>query len=617
MHLRRFALLLLPLLAWCGQLTPELAIRTRAISELEFSPDGKRLAFTLREPPSGRTQASHIWVFERDSNELRQWTNSAKTESSPRWSPDGRTLAFRSDREEGSQIWLMSTRGGEAWKLTKAKNAVRAFRWSPDGKRIAFLAADPKTDAEDKKEKEFDDARVIDRDDKPARLWTVDVATGAVRAETKDPWTVREFDWLPDGKRVLVVATDQPAVDKYTERIFTLALETGTMSEVAAPRGPFGRIRVAPGGAKFAFTGSRVDGPSEHDLFVCPLDRRPANVTGSLKDRPVSGFEWLPDGELAVLFNQGFRNELEKLPRIEGLDITSFTAGRGGAFAAVAGAASVPEELYVDGKRVSHFNDEIAAAGLVKPEIFVYKSFDGTPIEAALFRPAVADGKPLPLIVNVHGGPTGAWTNRFDALTQLMVARGFAVLLPNIRGSSGYGHKFIEANRADWGGGDFKDVMAGADEMVRRKVADPERLGIGGWSYGGYMAAWAITQTNRFKAAVAGAGLSDLAAEFGTERGPMYDEWFFGVPYENLAEFQESSPITYVKNAKTPTLILQGEADETDPISQSQILYRGLKRYNVPSEFVVYPREGHGLREEKHVLDRYRRTLDWFTKYLR
>jgi dipeptidyl aminopeptidase/acylaminoacyl peptidase len=615
MRSRRFAFLFLPLLA-SAQLKPELAIRTRSISELEFSPDGKRLAFTLREPPSGRTQASHIWVYDRDSNELRQWTHSPKTESSPHWSPDGRMLAFRSDREEGSQIWLLSTQGGEAWKLTKAKNSVRAFRWSPDGSRIAFIANDPKSDAEEKKEKDFDDARVIDRDDKPARLWTVDVASGAVRAETKDPWAVRDFDWLPGGKRVLIVATDQPAVEKYTERIFALALDTGAMSEVLAPRGPFGRIRVAPGGTKFAFIGSRVDGPSEHDLFVCPLDGKPVNVTGPTKDRPVSGFEWLSNGEPAVLFNEGFRSELANFPRIEGVDVISFAVSKTGTFAAVAGAASIPEELYVDGKRASHFNDEVAAAGLVKPEIIQYRSFDGTPIEAALFRPPGSEGKLLPLIVHVHGGPTGAWTNRFEPLTQMLVARGFAVLLPNIRGSSGYGHKFIEANRADWGGGDFKDVMAGVDEMIRRKVADPERLGIGGWSYGGYMSAWAVTQTNRFKAAVAGAGLSDLAAEFGTENGPMYDEWFFGVPYENLAVFQKCSPITYVKNAKTPTLILQGEADTTDPISQSQIFYRALKHYNVTSEFVVYPREPHGLREEKHILDRYRRTLDWFTKYV-
>jgi dipeptidyl aminopeptidase/acylaminoacyl peptidase len=172
-------------------------------------------------------------------------------------------------------------------------------------------------------------------------------------------------------------------------------------------------------------------------------------------------------------------------------------------------------------------------------------------------------------------------------------------------------------NRADWGGGDFKDVMAGVDWAVAGGLADPERLGIGGWSYGGYMAAWAVTQTTRFKAAVSGAPVIDMASEFGTEVGPAYDEWFYGTPYEKLEGFVKSSPITFVKQAKTPTLLLQGEDDETDPIGQSQQFYRGLKRYGVEAELVVYPREPHGLREEKHLLDRLNRILAWYDKYLR
>jgi dipeptidyl aminopeptidase/acylaminoacyl peptidase len=172
-------------------------------------------------------------------------------------------------------------------------------------------------------------------------------------------------------------------------------------------------------------------------------------------------------------------------------------------------------------------------------------------------------------------------------------------------------------NRADWGGGDFKDVMAGVDAMIARGVADPNRLGIGGWSYGGYMAAWAVTQTTRFKAAVSGAPVIDMASEFGTEGGSQYDEWFYGTPYEKLDGFIRSSPITFVKNVRTPTLLLQGDADETDPIGQSQQFYRGLKRYNVDAELVVYPREPHGLREEKHLIDRLNRVVAWFDKYIR
>jgi dipeptidyl aminopeptidase/acylaminoacyl peptidase len=168
----------------------------------------------------------------------------------------------------------------------------------------------------------------------------------------------------------------------------------------------------------------------------------------------------------------------------------------------------------------------------------------------------------------IHGGPTGAWQDSIESWGQLLAARGFAIFYPNIRGSTGYGHKFVEMNRADWGGGDYKDAMAGVDYLITQGIADPQRLGIGGWSYGGYMSEWAITQTTRFKAAVSGAGLSNLASEFGTEAGSSYDQWFFGVPYENLDGFMKSSPIKYLKNAKTPTLILQGEADRTDPIGR-------------------------------------------------
>jgi dipeptidyl aminopeptidase/acylaminoacyl peptidase len=255
---------------------------------------------------------------------------------------------------------------------------------------------------------------------------------------------------------------------------------------------------------------------------------------------------------------------------------------------------------------------------VIAPESVRYASFDGKEIEGEILRPASwTAGRRLPLVALVHGGPTGAWRDRFESWGQLLAARGFVVFYPNPRGSSGYGNAFLESNRADWGGGDFKDIMAGVDALVKRGLADPDHLGIGGWSYGGYMAAWAITQTPRFKAAVAGAGLSDLASEFGTEQGSAYDEWFYGLPYEHLDRFQKSSPITHIKNAKTPTLILQGEADATDPVGQSQQLYHALKRYGVPAELVIYPREGHGLREEKHLLDRLNRVVSWYEKYLK
>src|SRR5207244_4042278 len=268
-------------------------------------------------------------------------------------------------------------------------------------------------------------------------------------------------------------------------------------------------------------------------------------------------------------------------------------------------------------RSVSHFNQALAQLPLAQPEFLRYRTFDGRQIEAALLRPPGAEaGTKLPTIFLIHGGPTGNWSDEYEPWPQLLANAGYAVLCPNIRGSTGYGYDFMVLNRGDWGGADFKDVMAGVDYLIAQGIADPQRLGVAGWSYGGYMAEWAITQTSRFKAAVSGAGMSDLASEFSTEVHPAYDEWFYGLPYEKPDGFRHSSPLTYIKNAHTPTLILQGDADVIDPLGQSQALYRALKRYGVETELVVYPRERHGLKEEKHLVDRLYRIVAWFEKYL-
>ncbi|MCP5046032.1 MAG: S9 family peptidase, partial [bacterium] len=233
-------------------------------------------------------------------------------------------------------------------------------------------------------------------------------------------------------------------------------------------------------------------------------------------------------------------------------------------------------------RQVTHFHQKWDATAFIQPQELRYKSFDGTEIEAFLFKPGNSKpGTPLPLVVLVHGGPDGRFTHRFLTWSQFMASRGLAVLCPNIRGSTGYGYNFMSKNRYDWGGGDFKDVMAGVDFLIKKGIAHPERLGICGWSYGGYMSAWAVTQTHRFKAAVSGAPMTDLAFEYGAEISSInaYDTWYLGTPYENLDDFIKMSPITYVKNVRTPTLILCGENDLIDPVEQCKQFYRGLKRY--------------------------------------
>jgi dipeptidyl aminopeptidase/acylaminoacyl peptidase len=301
----------------------------------------------------------------------------------------------------------------------------------------------------------------------------------------------------------------------------------------------------------------------------------------------------------------------------------SFAIAPSGMIAFVGESATAPPEVYLasangPAERVTNVNSSWDAVILSKPSFFHYRSFDGLEIEGELLKPLDYSGSgAMPLVVLVHGGPTGAWSDNIDSWGQLLATHGFAVAYFNIRGSTGYGEKFVEMNRADWGGADFKDVMAGVDYLVKQGVADPNRLGIGGWSYGGYMAEWAITQTNRFKAAVSGAGMVDLIAEFETENGPSYDKWFWGLPYNNSEDMLKHSPYLYLKNAHTPILILQGQADTTDPLGQSTGLYRGLKFYGAPAELVEYPRENHGFHEEKHELDRLNRIVAWYQEYLK
>jgi dipeptidyl aminopeptidase/acylaminoacyl peptidase len=629
------ALLILICVAGFAQIKPEQTLNRRSISELRFSPDGGRIAFSVSEPPKGTTRSRHIWILEVGKREVRQFTNSAKSEFAPRWSPDGRRLAFLSDREETTQIYLLPTDGGEAIRLTEGKNAVRAFEWSPDGKQIALIAPEPKSEAEEKKEKDKDDARVVDRDDKRSRLWLIDIETKKVRQLTAGNWQIQEAKWSPQGDRLIVSATDHPEIDRDTNRIFSIAISDGQMKQIAAPRGPFAQLSISPDGNAVAYLAARVDGPSPHDLYLQSLAGGPArNLTSDSVDRPIAGFVWRADGSVLALAVNGFRTQFyaitsegkaEALPEFKvnpgSFDVTAKAI----AFAGETAVQAPEVWLSIEGatqpaaaEAVTHLNESWKQIVLIKPEFLRYKSFDGTEIEAALLKPAGYQiGTKVPLVVIVHGGPTSRWADSFQSWGQLLAARGYAVLYPNVRGSTGYGHRFLEMNRADWGGGDFKDLMAGVDFLIARGIADPDRLGIAGWSYGGYMASWAITQTNRFKAAMTGAGLSDLASEFGTEDGSTYDEWFFGTPYEKPQGFVNSSPITFIKHARTPTLILQGEADVTDPIGQSQQLYRGLKRYGVETQFVLYPREGHGFREEKHQLDVLNRIVNWFEAHLK
>ena len=612
-------------------LSPEAFLELRALQDPQFSPDGSKVAFVVSDPLKGEKRTRHIWLYDKASNTGRQITYSEMSETSPRWSPDGKKLAFLSNRGDNQQIYILSLSGGEGVVVTKAKADVSSIAWSPDGQAIAFLSPDPKSEAEEKREKDKEDARVVDKDKKHARLRVLELAKQEARALTEPNWEIKDLVWLPDGQSIVVSATNRPASDHNTERIYLVNVKDGKRNELLAPRGPFNAIRVSPDGAVVSFVGCREDGPQPHDLFLLPVRGGAArNLTGASLDRRILNYHWANDGSIVAEYAEGFRNrfvgynsegEKKESPELP-INPGPFGVAPSGEIAFVGETSTAPQELWLrnaSGKaeQIIHINANWQDHALVAPEFYKYKSFDSVEIEAALLKPAGYDGKAkLPLVVLVHGGPTGNWEDRIDPWGQLLVARGYAVFYPNVRGSIGYGQKFVEMNRADWGGGDFKDVMMGVDDLIAKGIADPDRLGIGGWSYGGYMAEWAVTQTTRFKAAVSGAGMANLISEFGTEEHPSYDEWFWGVPYEKPEGFLNSSPFVYLKNAKTPTLILQGEADTVDPQGQSQELYRGLKWYGVDVELVLYPREPHGFQEAKHRVDMQNRMLNWVGKYL-
>jgi dipeptidyl aminopeptidase/acylaminoacyl peptidase len=630
--------------AWIGQgsypaapqqpLTPERTLTRWSISDLHLSPDGNRLAMVVSEPASPSGQRRNIWIYRFEDHSLRPFTSSVKSDSHPRWSPDGRALAFLSNREGPSQVFLIPLDGGEARPLTESKTGITSFEWAPDGQRIVLETTAPRTEEEEQKEKEKDDARIVGRPEERTLLLILDVASKTCRTLVQGAWRIGDYAWMPDGVSLILSATDHPQRELFTDKIYRVSTTDGKMSLFASPPGPFGNLEVSPDGRYLSFECSRGDGPEAHDLFIQPITGGPAvNLTARSIDRPVGSYIWESAERLLLTAATGFSNtfftvtldgKAEKSGWTPALQVGAFARGKNG-LAFIGESATEAPELWIapaagSSERVSHFNKAWDDVRLLRPEIVRYASFDGTEIEAALLKPENArPGSKLPAVILIHGGPTGAWTNRFDAWGQLLATHGFVVLSPNIRGSVGYGWDFMVANRFDWGGGDFKDVMAGADWLVGQGIADRDRIGIGGWSYGGYMAAWAVTQTTYFKASVSGAPMTDLALEYGAEDAGInsYDTWFMGNPYENLPLFTGHSPVTFVKQVKTPTLLLCGEEDSTDPVEQCYQFHRGLRRFGVDTELVVYPREGHGIREEKHRIDVLDRVVGWFEKYLK
>jgi dipeptidyl aminopeptidase/acylaminoacyl peptidase len=636
------------------------------VAEPAVSPDGSEVLFSVAaweaggSDDSGKMEwASHVYRVAVGGGEPSRLTFGEKGETAPAWSPDGEWMSFLAARADGPsseepkrQVWLLRASGGEAFRLTGAKEGVDAYRWSPDGSRIAFTTRDAYSEEEERKRKRGDDPAVYESDSRMNHLWTIDVDNRQAVPRTRgSAFTVKgDPSFSPDGSRIAFTASPTLWLRDGRDDVYVLTLEGDKVEKITSNLGQDESPVFSPDGETIAFLTTPNDAEPLPDGTQIP-DLRNARLalydvsTRTLRDLADAAFDRIPDaprwapGGDRLLFTVGDRAYREVyayelasrryLKLTNGALATLGNLSRDGAVAALTlESAASPVDIFVSGpdfkqpKRLTALNPQVETLALGASEVVTWKSTEGYEVEGVLVKPVGYErGKRYPLLVVPHGGPTGAHFNyfrvRYGDGGQHWAGQGWAVLYPNPRGSTNYGEEFMRGNLADWGGGDYRDIMTGVDAMVSAGVADPEKLAIQGWSYGGYMTCWTVSQTTRFKAAMIGAGLTNLVSMYGTNDVPNYLGSFFNGTLTPETEhlYRERSGLTYADKVTTPTLILHGSADERVPIGQPMEFFRALKDRGVPTELVFYPREGHGLSEYYHRLDRMKRQYEWIARY--
>jgi dipeptidyl aminopeptidase/acylaminoacyl peptidase len=616
----------------------------KSVSDPQLSPDGRWVAYVVTEVDLKAGESnSDIWIVPAAGGEAFRLTASKKSDSSPRWSPDGKRIAFISAREEKTQIFLISPSGGEAEKLTDHKTTPSSLEWSPDGKKILFTAQDPPTEQEEKKKKEKDDAFRFDQEFKMSHLWVIDVATKTSTQLTKsNDYTVSQPHWSPDGSTIVFVTTPTPRADDGSlTDVWVYTFTDSSARRLTTNAGPDTSPLWSPDGSMIAYLSRPGDLVSvgNQNLYLIPASGgSPKNISAQF-DASISSLHWSPDGSrIYFTSSQSVTSHLFSIDIKTGA-VTQHTSGAfvlsspsfsrdGKRVAFIQQSERQTPELFIaptnswKSTRLTTTNTLLDSLKLGRADTMRWKSYDGLEVEGLVLYPAdYQQGKPYPLLVYGHGGPTSAYVRTFPAswsnLGQFYASNGWVVFYPNFRGSTNYGEKFMQANIKDWGNGDYKDIMTGVDELIKRGIADPNRMAYAGWSYGGYLANWIVSHTDRFKAISCGAGLSNMFSMYSTNDLQRVLETFFGgTVWENPDEYDRRSGIRFIKSAKTPTIIFHGQEDRRVPLSQGQELYMGLKKNNVPVDFVVFPRQGHGITEPKLQYDKMKREFAWFCKYV-
>ena len=637
----------------------------RAFAQAAISPDGSKVAWVLRLQAKGGAPSSNTRISITSLSDHKTVAVSAarpagapakpaassrpasagRDEGSLAWSPDSRRIAFLSDAGEPGQLQLYVAEPGHApRRLTRLHGLLASPQWSPDGKSIALLYTEHATRAAGPLVAETHETGEIKDTYFEQRLAVVSLATGRFRVLSPADMYIYEFDWSPDSSRFAAIAAQGNGDDNwYIARLYTLEASGSSMRSIYKPALQIACPSWSPDGRRIAFIEGLMsdEGSTGGDIYAVPASGGEAeNLTPDRKSSP-SWLSWIPDGR--ILFNESvggdsaiaaldpasgsiqqlFRGQVH-LETSDALGSEISASRDGSAIAAIRSSFSAPPEVWAGPighwRQITRVNDAVKAPwGQAKSIHWRSDPFD---VQGWLIYPAGFDpSKKYPLIVGVHGGPgsvvQSTWPPGGSFLMPLAAA-GYFLFLPNARGSFGQGQAFTRANVKDLGYGDFRDILAGLDEALRAAPIDPHRLGITGWSYGGYMTMWAVTHTDRFRAAMAGAGLANFLSYYGENQ---IDQWmipFFGASvYDDPAVYARSSPITFIKNARTPTLILVGDSDGECPAPQSYEFWHALKTLGVETQLVVYAHEGHRFIKPADLRDRARRTLAWFDSHLR
>lgn len=636
--------------------------KIKGVGDPQRSPDGKWVAYTVGTVDLEKDKRdTDLWMVGWEGGEEIRLTSSPDGESMPRWSPDGRYLAFLASRgteEEkklGAQLWLLDRRGGEAQRLTEVKGGVSAYAWSPDGKRLVLVVSEQ--DPADEPEKMEGWKRkakppvVIDRyhfkQDRTGylktlgtHLWLFDVAARKAEQLTTGLYADGSPVWSPDGARIAFASDRGPDPDRNPDgNVFVVEAKPGAeVKQLTPPATPdAGRPAWSPDGRRIAYLFGdepKYSAYAQSRLAIVPAAGGAPTVLAASLDRPVSGpLLWSADGASLFFTVDDDRETYVGRVAASGGPVEKVTSGRqtvsnvslgpDGAMTLLHGTTAAPGEVHAleNGtlRKLTRQNDDLFAGlelGLSEP--FASKSKDGTVVNSILVKPPSYDPtKPYPLLLRIHGGPNGqdGWSFSFER--ELFAAHGYVVLAVNYRGSSGRGSAFQKAIFGDWGRKEVMDLLGAVDQAVALKIADPARLGIGGWSYGGILTDYTTATDTRFKAAVSGAGSALQLSMYGSDQYIRQYELEIGVPWKAMDRWiRISYPFFEADRIKTPTLYMGGEKDFNVPIIGGEQMYQALRSLGVPTQLIVYPGQFHGITTPSYIKDRFERNLAWYAKYL-